>query len=74
MPDAGVLKCPRCGAAFAPGRPMAHHLREAHQLTGMPAHLIANPNDKQAADTRTGRLALYRANLAADDRFQVIEE
>lgn len=69
-----TVTCPTCGAVTKPGRPMAHHLRDAHGLTGMAAHLVANPDDKQAARSKTAARAARQRHHRADERFDVIED
>lgn len=53
MPD--MITCPTCGKRLAAGRAMGNHLRDAHGMTGMEAHLISNPGDKQAAGSHTAQ-------------------
>lgn len=73
------ITCPICGKVFRPGRPMQHHLRDAHDMHGMKAHLIANPNDRQAAGTITGRRARNSSRMSPRaprkvETFDLIED
>lgn len=76
------VTCPSCGASFPQGKPMQHHLRDKHAITGISAHLIANPNDKQARLTGAGRRTarkpippMYRpARPQREDDFDLIDD
>jgi uncharacterized C2H2 Zn-finger protein len=74
-PAPKTATCPVCKGIYRQGKSMSHHLRDAHQITGMTAHKIANPNDKQAKRTITGQRApSVKAFLRRlEDDFQVIE-
>jgi hypothetical protein len=70
--------CPECNKVVRQGKPMRHHLHDAHGMTGMKVHLIANPNDRQAAKTKTARRAKptprHVVGIPPSDDFDVIED
>lgn len=81
MKHEGPVTCPHCEKKVAQGKAMQHHLRDAHQVTGMAAHKIANPNDRQARESKTGRrtspkrvMVVTRLPKHDDDIFDVLED
>lgn len=73
-----TVTCPKCGKETRQGKSMQHHLKDAHGMDGMAAHLIANPNDKQARNSTTGRRTYSKPRgilgRGGPDDFDVIDE
>lgn len=77
MTKKAPIKCPECGSEFHMGKPMQHHLKDAHGIVGMKNHMIANPNDTQAKRSATGRRAASKPKRIIGvkrDDFDLIDD
>lgn len=69
-----LVTCTACGKQTTGAKAMQAHLRDSHQITGIEAHLIANPNDKVALAHHAKLARKSPPRPLDDDEFDLIDD